>query len=123
MSGRESGFTLAEALVSLFVFSLIAAGASALMIQSVESQRRASAAHEALREVQALRALLGADLAQIAPRGVREADGTVSPAFSGGSEAALAAFVRVGAAPDAPLGARTLLTRVIYRREGESLVR
>ncbi|HRO03442.1 MAG TPA: prepilin-type N-terminal cleavage/methylation domain-containing protein, partial [Terricaulis sp.] len=64
-AANDSGFTLVEALVSLLVFSLIASGCVAMLMQSVESQRRLGAAHETLRELQTTRALLANDLAQL----------------------------------------------------------
>ncbi|MFZ4685249.1 MAG: type II secretion system protein GspJ [Hyphomonadaceae bacterium] len=69
---KDAGFTLTEALVSLFVFSLVAGGAVTLLTQSLNSQASVSASQEALRALQSARALLTADLAQIAPRQTRE---------------------------------------------------
>ncbi len=71
-AARQSGFTLAEALVSLFIFALVAGGAVALLAQSLNAQRSVSEAQERLRSVQAARALLASDMAQIAFRIPRE---------------------------------------------------
>lgn len=73
-ASRQAGFTLAEALVSLFVFALVAGGAVTLLAQSLNSQKGVSDAQERLRTVQAARALLAADIAQIAVRIPRERD-------------------------------------------------
>jgi general secretion pathway protein J len=67
----QSGFTLAEALVSLFVFALIAGGAVTMLAQSLNSQQRVGEAQESLRTLQSARALLASDIAQIAPRASR----------------------------------------------------
>lgn len=119
----DAGFTLVEALVSLFVFSLIAAGCTALLMQSVRSQRSLGEAHEQLRELQNARALLEADLGQIALRQVRTVEGARRPAFIGGDDETAMAFVRASAEPDPDHGARTRLAYVEYRIEEDRLVR
>lgn len=79
---REAGFTLVEALVSLFVFALVAGGCVAMLGQSVQAQSRVGDAQEELRVLQSARALLVADAAQMAPRILR-ADGNQGRAFVG----------------------------------------
>jgi general secretion pathway protein J len=116
----ESGFTLVEALVSLFVFSLIAVGCTVLLMQGVESQRRVAAAQAALRELQTARSLLANDMLQLAPRRVRQAEGGHTPVFAGAEGGV--AFVRAAAEPS-PQGARTSLAYVIYAIEDGRVVR
>lgn len=111
---REAGFTLVEALVSLFVFSLIAAGSVLMLMQSVNTQNRVSEAQAALREVQTARALLAADLSQFVAREVREADGAARPRFIGGDADFPLAFVRAAAEPDEAGGALTRVMLVEY---------
>lgn len=111
----DSGFTLVEALVSLFVFSLIAAGSALLLTQSVQSQRRVAEAHEAVRELQTTRAVLAADLAQLVERGVREADASRRAHFVGGDADTPLAFVRASAEPDGVGGVITTLALVEYK--------
>ncbi|MDX2236448.1 MAG: type II secretion system minor pseudopilin GspJ [Hyphomonadaceae bacterium] len=126
MSGarREAGFTLVEALVSLFVFSLVAAGCTALLMQSVASQSRVAEAHEALRALQTARALLAGDAAHIVARAVRDPDGARRPVFVGGDADAPLAFVRVIGEPDAAGGATTSLAYVEYVfRDGDVIRR
>lgn len=67
----EAGFTLVEALVSLFVFALVAGGCVAMLGQSVQAQSCVGEAQEDLRTLQSARALLVADAAQMAPRILR----------------------------------------------------
>lgn len=119
----DAGFTLVEALVSLFVFSLIAAGCTALLMQSVRSQRDISEAHEQLRELQNARALLESDLGQMALRQVRTVEGARRPAFIGGDADIAMAFVRASAEPDPDHGASTRLAYVEYRIEEGRLIR
>lgn len=110
----DAGFTLVEALVSLFVFSLIAAGSVLMLMQSVDTQNRVQAAQAALREVQNTRAMLAGDLAQYVGREVREADGRVRPRLIGGDADTPLAFVRTLAEPDPERGAVTRLALVEY---------
>ena len=119
---KDAGFTLVEALVSLFVFSLIASGCVAMLMQSVESQRRVGQAHEALRQLQTTRALLSDDLAQLVLRDVRELEGR-RPRFIGGDADAPLAVVRAGAEPGAARQASTALTLVEYRFADGQLIR
>ncbi|MBI1187116.1 MAG: type II secretion system protein GspJ [Alphaproteobacteria bacterium] len=118
---RESGFTLVEALVSLFVFSLIAVGCTVLLMQGVESQRRVAAAQASLRELQTARSLMTNDLLQLAPRRVRQFEGGHTPAFAG-AETEGVAFVRAAAEPSAQ-GPRTRLAYVMYVIDGDRVVR
>ncbi len=119
----QAGFTLVEALVSLFVFSLIAAGATAMLMQSVHSQKGVAEAQASLREVQTARALLEADVQQIVMRPVREADGRERPGFMGGDADTALAFVRASGIPDPSRGAPTSLSFVDYRLDDGALIR
>ena len=120
MSARaDGGFTLVEALVSLFVFSLVAAGGVAMLMQSVAAQRDIGAAHESLRGVQTTRAFLTSDLAQLSARAPRLEDGGHAAAFAGGGGAMT--LVRTAQAVDGD-GANGLV-RVIYVLEGDRLLR
>lgn len=71
-SVREGGFTLVEALVSLFIFALVASGAVLMLSQTLQAQKHIEGAQNELRALQAARALLISDLAQVTPRAVRE---------------------------------------------------
>lgn len=122
-AANDSGFTLVEALVSLLVFSLIASGCVAMLMQSVESQRRVGAAHETLRELQTTRALLANDLAQLVLREVRGEDGARQPRFIGGDAAAPLQFVRASAEPGEPHARATALSLVTYRITENAVIR
>jgi general secretion pathway protein J len=121
-STSDAGFTLVEALVSLFVFGLIASGCVMLLMQSVDSQRRVAEAHAALRELQTARSLLSSDLAQLAPRRVRLPQGAYAPPIFGGGEVGLV-LVQASAEPDPDRGAITSLVHVAYVAEEGRLVR
>ncbi|MBY0562959.1 MAG: type II secretion system minor pseudopilin GspJ [Hyphomonadaceae bacterium] len=119
----DAGFTLIEAMISLFVFSLIAAGSVLMLTQSVNTQARVAEAQAALRDVQTARAVLSADLAQYVGREIREANGRVRPRLIGGDADAPLAFVRAAAEPDGERGAITSLALVEYVFVDGSLIR
>ena len=119
----DSGFTLVEALISLFVFSLVAVGSVLMLMQGVDTQNRVGEAQAALTEVQVMRATLSADLAQYVPREIREANGSVRPRLIGGDSDMPLAFVRAGAEPDPERGAITTLALVEYRFIDNRIVR
>jgi general secretion pathway protein J len=102
---------------------MIAAGCASMLMQSVDSQRSISSAHEALRDLQTTRALLAGDLMQAAPRAVRSAEGSRRPEFLGGDEDIGLAFTRAAAEPDPNAGAVTTLLYVEYAVHDGALVR
>jgi general secretion pathway protein J len=122
---RRNGFTLVELLVSLFIFGLLSAAGVALLSFSVRAQEAAETRLGALGDFRRAGALLTGDLAQAAPRVVRDARGDVRPAFigSGGGQGGLVlAFVRRGweNIEEAP---RPSLQRVEYSLAGGRLER
>lgn len=119
----EAGFTLVEALVSLFVFSLIASGSVAMLMQSVATQKDVTAAHAALRELQTARALLGGDMLQVAQRRTRQPGGGLSPAFASDAQGRSFSFVRAGAEPDPERKVVGELTAVTWSVEEGRLLR
>jgi general secretion pathway protein J len=119
----DAGFTLVEALVSLLVFSVIAAGSAALLIQASRAQARVAEAHEALRALQMTRATLNADLSHMAPRNPRAADGGLGPRFLGGDATVALGFVRAAAVRASEGGVTNALAFVQYSIEGDRLIR
>ena len=96
---HANGFTLAELLVSLFIFGLLSAAGVALLSFSVRAQESAEARLDDLAEFRRAGALLAADLAQAAPRQARDSSGNPRPAFTGtgGEQSGVAlGFVRRG---------------------------
>ncbi|HEX8379276.1 MAG TPA: type II secretion system minor pseudopilin GspJ [Allosphingosinicella sp.] len=97
--GRQNGFTLAELLVSLFIFGLLSAAGVALLSFSVRAQEAAESRLGDLADFRRAGALLSGDLAQAAPRLARDSTGTARPAFHGarGERGGVAlSFVRRG---------------------------
>jgi general secretion pathway protein J len=95
----EAGFTLAELLVSLFIFGLLSAAGVGLLSFSVRAQEAAEARLNDLADFRRAGTLLAGDLAQAAPRMPRDETGTARQAFQGlgGERGGVAlAFVRRG---------------------------
>ena len=123
--GRQTGFTLVELLVSLFIFGMLSAAGVALLSFSVRAQEAADARLGDLADFRRAGALLAGDLAQAAPRPARDSAGNARPAFEGGSgeqSGVALAFVRRGweNLDDTP---RASLQRVEYRIEEGRLTR
>lgn len=94
-----NGFTLAELLVSLFIFGLLSAAGVGLLTFSVRAQEAADARLADLGDFRRAGALLSGDLAQAARRLTRDSAGNSRPAFEGrgGEQTGVAlAFVRRG---------------------------
>lgn len=96
---NNSGFTLVELMVALFIFGIISAAGVSLLRFSVDSQ---TASRDVLADMGAIRrmnAALTSDLGQIAPRPARDLAGARQNAFFGGGGVdgdVLISFVRRG---------------------------
>lgn len=123
---RPSGFTLVEVLVALTVFALLSAAGVTVLAQAADNREVVERRLARLAELQRARALLAADLAQAAPRVVRDADGRqMRSAFiarGDGDPERLFAMVRHGREnPDGQ--PRASLEYVEYRWSGGRLER
>lgn len=120
---RRSGFTLVEVLVSLLIFSMIAAACVALLTVAVDSRFAVKTATDRLAAFQRTRALLKADLGQAVFRPVRnEAGIRDTAALRGGEGGVLLSLTRTGWSnvSDQP---RASLQRVDYVLAGDRLER
>lgn len=120
----RNGFTLVETLVALFVFGLLAAAAVIVLGNSADAQLRLSDLSGEVQDMQRLRAVLRADLAQAAERQPRSEAGERQPAFEGSDgNGRLFALVRRGWENAGGAG-RASLQYVEYRiDDGSNLVR
>ncbi|MGY0504004.1 type II secretion system minor pseudopilin GspJ [Luteimonas sp. e5] len=75
MHPSARGFSLIEVLVALAIFALLSAAGVAVLAQSADNREVVRGHMARLAELQRARAMLAADLAQAAPRVVRDADG------------------------------------------------
>lgn len=120
MTPREEGFTLVELLVALTIFALIATAGVTLLGFTADAGIASKARLADTADLRRFELVLGADLAQAAPRTTRAPDGRPRPAFDGAP--ATLAFVRAGwANPDAR--PRASLQRVEYALAGDRLER
>jgi len=120
---NRSGFTLAELLVALALFGLIA-GAGVMLLAMGVNSRAASGERLAMQgELLRTRALLSADLGQAAPRRWRNGSGQPQPAFSASPAGPmLLHLVRRGWLNEDG-AARASLQRVEWRLDGDTLTR
>lgn len=117
MKRARDGFTLVEVLVALAVFALIAAAGALVLARTIDTRFVVHEHAERIAELQRMRALLKADLAQAAPRRTRAPTGRPLPRVLMGQmvpgDPALT-LVRAGwSNPDG--AARPSLQRVEYR--------
>lgn len=120
------GFTLVEMLVSLLVFAMLSAAGVAVMAYTVDNRDLVSVRMDRLGEFQRARVLLRQDLAQAAPRRIRDGRGQpVRSAFYAAPEGVgdpVLAFVRRGIENPESLP-RASVERVVYRLVEDRLER
>lgn len=121
----RDGFTLVEVLVALAVFALIAAAGALVLARTVDTRFVVHEHAERIAELQRMRALLKADLAQAAPRRTRAPTGRPLPRALMGQTIPgdpVLTLVRAGwSNPDG--AARPGLQRVEYRLVEDRLER
>ena len=94
---RRAGFTLAEVLIALVIFALLAAAGTAVLAASIDSRFAVKAASDRTADLQRVRALLKADVGQAVNRAEPGAEVGSSPIQVGdGTTAPLLALLRTG---------------------------
>ena len=80
MSGvNRAGFTLVEVLIALSIFALLGAAGTLVLARTLDTRETVRRQGEVVGDLQKLRALLRADLAQAAPRRTRGPTGRPAP--------------------------------------------
>lgn len=92
----DTGFTLVELLIALFIFGLLAAAGTSLLVYSTSAQAVTASRLGDLSNEQRLTNLLTNDLAQALPRLSRDVQGSPMPAFASGSLPLLFRYIRGG---------------------------
>lgn len=113
-SPNQRGFTLVEMMVALFIFALIAAAGVGLLQSSVTTQAMVRDRLGGMGDINRLRAIMTADLAQSVARPTRGVDGGPVPAFAGAADG----FALVqGGAQSLDNAARPRLQKIRYALE------
>lgn len=120
---NDSGFTLIEMLVSLFIFSLISAGTMAAMGSSLNMRERVNAGIDDLTQLQAARAIMRADFERISLRKRRDILGSFEPYVLTTDGDALISFTRLGRENPGGLEPRGDAERVEYYFRDNALIR
>ncbi len=130
----QRGLTLPELLIALLIFAMISGASVYALRLTVEGREQLEAADKDIRDMQIARLILKQDLAQLAPRIVRDEFGYPYPAaFLGGEglsfrkpaegERLLMAFVRRGWTNPDDKAPRSTLQAVEYLAVDDKLVR
>lgn len=120
---NDSGFTLIEMLVSLFIFSLISAGTMKIMSSSISVRDRVNQGMEELNRIQASRAIMRTDFERISLRARRDILGSFEPYVLTTDGESLINFTRLGRENPGGLEARGDAERVAYFFRDEKLIR
>jgi general secretion pathway protein J len=95
-NNQQSGFTLVELIIALFIFGMLAAAGVGLLTYSTQAQAVTAQRLEGIAAERRLTAIMTNDLAQAVPRVSRDLTGTSEPAFRGGQGPILLRYVRAG---------------------------
>ena len=121
----DSGFTLMEVLVSLFIFAVLSAATLQATTSAFRTRATLDAGIDRMAEVQRLDLLFRQDMENVITRPTRDAFGTQEPismeAYA--QDGSLLVFTRGGRSNPEGLAPRGDLMRVAYRLEGTDLIR
>ena len=123
----QSGFTLAETLVALFILAMVSSAGAALLIGATSTSQQIREQETAVRALDVAQSLIRQDIGSMSTRGVRPADG-FSPAgnlFGEASrgEAPFLRFVRTGWLNPGLIEPRSSFQSVEYSVRNGNLIR
>jgi general secretion pathway protein J len=119
---KQSGFTLVELIIALFIFGMLAAAGVGLLTYSTQAQAVTAQRLEGVAAERRLTAILTNDLAQAVARVSRDLSGAPEPAFRGGQGPVLLRYVRLGLSNGGEIS-RSGLQRVEWRIDKGQLFR
>ena len=119
----ESGFTLVEVLVSLFIFSIISIGTMSAMTAALRGQAQLKSATDRINEIEMARTLMKSDLSSLILYPSRDSYGNQNTYLISGGVDSLLTFTRAGRDNPGGLEPRGDLQRVSYVFEDGSLIR
>ncbi len=126
-SSRDAGFSLLEALVTLFIVGLLSTAGATILSASLDGRERFDAHATRVAELERAHAALQADLLQLVRRVARDPSGATRPAvFVGGADfegEPILAFSRTGREDPDGLEARGGVAYVEYLVADGALVR
>ncbi|GGB62690.1 type II secretion system minor pseudopilin GspJ [Blastomonas aquatica] len=85
MRGADTGFTLVEMMVALFIFGMIASASVFLLRQSVEAEARSAVRLEEMGDIRRFSAIMAQDTTLMLPRPSRDAIGSDRVALMSGN--------------------------------------
>lgn len=126
-ASQQSGFTLAETLVALFILAIVSSAGAALLISSTSASQYVRERENEARTLDIAQSLIRQDIAALSPRAVQPIDG-FSPAGNlfgeaPRGEATFLRFVRSGWINPASIEQRSTLQSVEYVLRGGALIR
>ena len=120
---NQSGFTLVEVLVAMFIFALISVGTMTALTASLRGKTQMSERLTAVAEIEGMRALMKSDFASLKLLPVRDAYGSKMQYVMTGGIDSLVEFTRAGRTNPGGLESRSEYQRVTYVFEGGQLIR
>lgn len=124
---HQSGFTLAETLVALFILAMVSSAGAALLISATTASQYVREQENEARKLDIAQALIRQDIAALSPRAIQPADG-YSPAGNlfgeaPRGEAPFLSFVRSGWLNPGSVEPRSTLQSVEYVLRSGALIR
>lgn len=120
---KQAGFTLLEMLIALFLFSLLSAGATLALTQTLTTQDRLKSAQSVTENIAVQRSILVDDLTHFSNRPARNENGQFRPYRLVVSQTPLLAFVRGGRANPGGLQVRPSEQYIEYDFVDGALIR
>lgn len=120
---NETGFTLVEVLISLFIFALISVGTMTALTQSLQGKDGLAASMEDINQLNSARAIMRADMSALTLRTSRDELGGINPYVLTTDGEALLSFTRRGTQNPSGLEKRGDLERVEYHFDDGALIR
>ena len=124
---RQSGFTLAETLVALFILAIVSSAGAALLISSTSASQYVREREIEARTLDIAQALIRQDIAAMSARAVQPVDGYSAAGNLFGEaprgEEPFLRFVRSGWINPAHIEARSMFQSVEYSLRGGALIR
>lgn len=119
----DSGFTLVEVLIALFIFSIISIGATSALTASLRGKAQMDERLSEISQRDSLRTLIRSDMANLVLRQRREPYGNVEPYVLQSGAQTLLDFTRAGRVNPGGLEPRGDLQHVAYVFEDDKFIR